>query len=794
MSSKKIFIWGISFLLVALFSIADVVAQKPVTPPAKLQKGLRVEAYTFGKVLFEKFPDLALDELPQRVLTVDSGIVADYLKNYPFGTMSTTYLVWRGYLEVPKSKSYAFRGRHSGLVEIAISGKKVFEDRHQNGVKEKDFEVYLEKGLYPIEIKFLKASGTGYREMSLWLYDDETKKWAYLPNSWLKSEPKEVKLSEYKRARVNGEVIIGGDGSPLDELHPSFDLRTYHRNDFKPPVGALDFMADGSLLVSTWDSLGQVFKLSNLNRGDSTTINIKRIAWGLAEPLGLKVVNDRIFVLQKQELTELIDQDGDGVIDYYKTICNAWEVTGNFHEFAFGLEYKDGFFYAALAIAIQPGGRSTIPQAKDRGKAVKIGLDGSIEFIAKGLRTPNGIGFGPDGDLFIADNQGDWLPACKIVHVTKDAFFNNFAVDLNMIGRWEAKPPVVWLPQGEIGNSTSTPALLNVGPYKNQLVFGDVHYGGLQRAYIEKVQGEWQGAAFKMSQGLAGGTNRLVWGPDGRLYIGMIGSNGNWGQYGKVWYGLQSIGFNGKSTFEMLAVRAKTNGFEIEFTEPLKKGFGDKASHYTVEQWQYVPTMQYGGPKVNQEVLEIGAVVVSADRKKVFIELPNTKEGSVIYIKCKYKDVVNEQGRNLWTTETWYTLNYKPENDLFPIPQKVAVKVEQPNKGKIQTNTTTKVSTTPKPKAAPVAMSEEQLIAEGGKLIETSGCRGCHANEKMGLGPSFKAIAAKYSPADKRIQAALTDKVLYGGSGVWGEQAMPTHQHIGKEKIQKMVKWLFTIK
>src|SRR5690606_34930110 len=123
-------------------------------------------------------------------------------------------------------------------------------------------------------------------------------------------------------------------------------------------------------------------------------IRVTQIASGLAEPLELKVVDGRILVLQKHELTELIDHDGDLVTDEYRTVCNAWGATPNFHEFAFGLAYKDGYLYATLATAILPGGASANPQNHDRGKVIRIQPDtGAIEFVASGLRTPNGIGY-----------------------------------------------------------------------------------------------------------------------------------------------------------------------------------------------------------------------------------------------------------------------------------------------------------------------------------------------------------------------------------------------------------------
>jgi cytochrome c len=273
----------------------------------------------------------------------------------------------------------------------------------------------------------------------------------------------------------------------------------------------MDFLSDGRLAVSTWDAEGAVYILDGVQSGDPSKIKVEKIAKGLAEPLGLKVVDDTIFVLQKQELTKLIDHDGDGIIDEYFTLCNDWKVSDNFHEFAFGLEYKDGYFYAALAIAILPGGASANPQIPDRGKAVRISkTDGALEFIAEGLRTPNGIAAGVDGEIFIADNQGDWLPSSKILHVTPGDFFASRAVDPEGTARKPVKLPVVWLPQDEIGNSPSTPLAINDGPYKGQMIHGEVTHGGIKRVFVEKIEGQYQGALFRFTQGLEAGVNRMV--------------------------------------------------------------------------------------------------------------------------------------------------------------------------------------------------------------------------------------------------------------------------------------------
>ena len=130
----------------------------------------------------------------------------------------------------------------------------------------------------------------------------------------------------------------------------------------------MDFMPDGRLAISTWDAAGAVYLIENPDSNDESKMTVTKVAEGLAEPLGLKVVDGEIYVLQKQELTKLIDHDGDDIIDEYKTLNNNWTTTGNFHEFAFGLVYKNGWFYGNLAIAILPGGASANPQAADRGK------------------------------------------------------------------------------------------------------------------------------------------------------------------------------------------------------------------------------------------------------------------------------------------------------------------------------------------------------------------------------------------------------------------------------------------
>jgi len=66
----------------------------------------------------------------------------------------------------------------------------------------------------------------------------------------------------------------------------------------------------------------------------------------------------------------------------------------------------------------------------DRGKALKIGMDGSYSYVAQGLKEPNGIGLGPDEEMFVADNEGEYQPVYKIFHIPAEGnpFYGNKSV------------------------------------------------------------------------------------------------------------------------------------------------------------------------------------------------------------------------------------------------------------------------------------------------------------------------------------------------------------------------------
>ena len=237
-----------------------------------------------------------------------------------------------------------------------------------------------------------------------------------------------------------------------------------------------------------------------------------------------------------------------------------------------------------------------MPQGSvDRGTQLKITRTRRGRAHRRGLRTPHGIGWGPEDSIWTTDNQGGWLPANKLIHVQPGKFYNHYTTGPNgQPGRYDNQrptPPAVWIPHNEIGNSPSQPLLIPNGPFAGQMWVADVTYGGIQRAFLEKVEGEYQGAYFRMTQGLESGITHMAQQDDGSIIVGGLGAGGNWGQSGKLDFGLQKLVPNGSLTFDMQKVELADGGFKITYTKPVADAtLTDLKTKYKVRSWGYAPT------------------------------------------------------------------------------------------------------------------------------------------------------------------------------------------------------------
>jgi hypothetical protein len=564
-------------------------------------------------------------------------------------------------LDIPRDGAYTFRLTSDDGSRLFVDEELVIDHDGLHGPDPKDGTAQLSAGYHSLRIDHFER--TGGQQLTLAWRPPDAADFAVVPNSVLSTDAGVVRVTAPGRKECEGIDDSPGDGLPLNAVHPAYTLTDLRPAGFEPQVTAMAWLPDRRLAVATWggshNSAGEVYLLAGVtgNTGPGR-VTATRVAGGLNEPMGIAYVDGSLYVSQKHELTELADLDGDDVADRRRTVA-TWPFGGNFHEFAFGLLYRDGFFYLNLSVAIDLGGATTDPQpAPGRGATIRVNRKtGQVSYVAAGLRTPNGIGWGPGGDIFVTDNQGAWLPASKLVHVKPGRFFNHYT---NPSGPFDSRPvtkPTLWLPQNEIANSPSTPLLLRRGPFAGQLLFGDVTYGGIQRAYLEKVKGEYQGAVFRFTQGLEAGVNRISIGPDGAIYAGGLGAGGNWGQEGKLNHGLQKLTPNGRSAFDILAMRARPGGFELEYTQPLSADTATElAGRYQVTQWHYAPTARYGGPKIGEEALPVRSATLSRDRRKVTLGIDGLKPNRVVHVRSP-RPFSAESGDSLWSTEAWYTLN-----------------------------------------------------------------------------------------------------------------------------------------
>ncbi len=624
------------------------------------QAGIAVDFYDIAQPL-PSLPEVVAGQNPNlsvvypsvdfRSGNPDIGLATD--ENFS-GFVKDFVMEVNGFLNVDESREYQFMFIANNGGKITINNEVLSEGHFYEGTFEDEFSVDLKKGANPFKINFYHHLFDKYLIL-LWR-ENEDQEYEPVPASVFTHNPFDIKpTSSGVKSIISNKAP--GFGASLEEIHPAFTLSEVRPQGFEPRVGDMEFRENGNMVLCTWD--GEVYEMENVTTGKTAATSARKIATGLCEPLGITEVDGEIYVLQRWELTKLLDNDDDGIIDEFVSIA-TFGSNAQFHEWSFGLVYKDDHFYCTTGIAM---GRNAENMHVDRGKALKISMDGTIEHVAYGLKEPNGIGIGPDNEIFVADNEGEWQPVCKIFHIPQEGkpFYGNKSVEAdNLPEDIKDVPPVIWLPQNEIGNSPSQPILMKHGPYEGQMIHGEITHGGIKRDFIEKVKGQYQGAVFRFTQGLEVGINRIEWGPDEALYASGLGGAQDFGWKGTQ-FGLQRLTYNGNVPFEMLAIRAKANGLEVEFTKPLRAGVGTQTEDYKVQQWYYTWTEEGESQQKRElENLIITSVSISQDRKKVFLELPGIKEEHVLYVQLQPM-FLSEENEQLWTNEGWYTLNKKPD-------------------------------------------------------------------------------------------------------------------------------------
>ncbi len=446
--------------------------------------------------------------------------------------------------------------------------------------------------------------------------------------------------------------------------------------DIALEVGGQDFLPDGRLAVCT--RKGEVWLIGDLE----TTPTWKLYARGLHEPLGLAVKDGSIYVSQRGEVTRLEDTNDDDRADVFETVYEL-PLTGNYHEYHYGpLFQPDGSMLSTLNVGWEGAGVSRVPW---RGWMMRyVPEDNELKPYAAGLRSPAGFGTNLEGDVFVAENQGDWIGSGRITHL-EEGDFAGHRESLNWAGEPASKVtvrldqvtdeyetmyaakqqlpglklPAVWFPHGILGISTA--AILadrtegGFGPFAGQLLVSDQGQSKVMRVALEKVEGAYQGAVFPFREGFSSGTLRMNFAQDNKLWVGQTARG--WYATGGKMFALESLEWTGKVPFEMYKIRALPEGFDVEFTQPVNP-VTVRPSAFAVQHFTYLYRKQYGSPVVDMQTNKITSTTLLPDGKTVRVKLDNMRPGYIYEIKLKGQRAVD--GTNLLHDFGYYTLNAIP--------------------------------------------------------------------------------------------------------------------------------------
>ncbi len=537
-----------------------------------------------------------------------------------------------------------------------------------------------------------------------------------------------------------------------------------------PEVSGLGFSPTGTLVVAT--RRGEVWMR------DGATSAWRLFARGLLEPFGLIADSDRdVYVTTRGQFMHLVDSSGSGRADLYAVIDDTSGMTGNYHEFAYGLvRDRMGNFYGANGLASKDGDNFQGIIAKGQlkfeknvagfsnddhrslapyeGWVYEITPQGAFVPFATGFRQAMGLGLSPEGELFATDVSGSWVPTSELLHVQKGRFYSHpdgLKWDPNFDGkpisgamiRQMRTPPVVYVPRGPLGSALGQPVWDTTGgkfgPFAGQIFITD-WTGVVLRVDLEMVAADYQGAVFLFAhgQGLNIGGVRAAFGPDGGLYIGQ--TLRGWGSTAKE--GVQRIVWTGKTPVEIRTLHLTPKGFAVTFTLPMNPAELAAPGSYHVSRFQYNYSIDDGSLRTNETEVPVTHASVHPDGKGVDIELLELMPDYVYEIGLK--GIRSLDGEPVANPTAYYTANRLLAGAPFAGRSIIAAK--------------------------PVALTAPDPVS--GRLVFQANCVVCHQPDGKGskqVGtPDFTLAGGPLSKPD----AVLINQVTNGG------KVMPPFGHV----------------
>ncbi|KAB7732962.1 hypothetical protein F5984_03185 [Rudanella paleaurantiibacter] len=420
----------------------------------------------------------------------------------------------------------------------------------------------------------------------------------------------------------------------VDQLTPPYDNPWQSRMK----LSGIDFMKNPNIAVlCTTD--GDVWRVTGLTdpRG---RLGWKRIASGLFQPLGIKVLNEKIYVTCRDQLVRLRDLNGDGETDFYESFNHDHQVTDHFHEFAMGLQAdKEGNLYYAKSG--RHAREALIPQ---HGTLLKVSKDGSrTQIIATGFRAANGVCINPDGSFIVTDQQGYWNPMNRVNWIEgKGRFYGNMwgYNPPNDSTKAAMEQPMVWIDM-EFDRSPSELLWVDSkqwGPLNGALLSFSYGYGKIQLVLPETVNGQKQAGVIdlpgvKFRTGIMRGRFNPA---DGQLYACGMSA---WGTSQTIKGGdFYRLRYTGKPVPLPTRLNVETDGVTLTFARELAEKSTRNPANFTVKSWEIRRSRKYGSERYNTQTLSVSAVKLSQDRKSVKLMLPGLKPVDIMTIAYTVTD------------------------------------------------------------------------------------------------------------------------------------------------------------
>jgi glucose/arabinose dehydrogenase/plastocyanin len=452
---------------------------------------------------------------------------------------------------------------------------------------------------------------------------------------------------------IETQAVTGADSTAfaVDELTVPDEnpWRSYLR-----PSG-LDFLPDGRAVVSSLS--GDVWLVAGIGETPGT-LRWKRFATGLNQPLGVRVVDGKIYINGRDQITRLHDTDGDDEADFYENFNNEVMAATNFHAFMMNLETDSkGNFYFAKSTPWPSATRGVKAEiTPHHGSLFRLSPDGSkLEVIADGLRNPNGMTVGPNDEIVYSDNEGNWVPTSKVHRIREGAFHGFIPSSHRDPTPRNFELPMAWIPYF-IDNSPSQPLFVTSPRWpaelRGQLLLASYGRGTLSLLLHEEVEGQWQAAHLTLPLDFSSGLLRQRFHRDGHLYLVGLTSWQSLGHGGK-WGSFHRVRSTGRPLHVPIAVSTKVDGLELRFREPLDRAAAGRVEHYKITQWTYPWTSRYGtvgkvysakNPgETGADTLKVNAARVSADGRAVFLELPEMRrdlERAILPLASSFPDLI----------------------------------------------------------------------------------------------------------------------------------------------------------